>query len=146
MLIRLMPATALASALLFLLPGTSAAYTIVFRDDSTLVTLEKYQTVGGKAFVTLPSGTQTEFPLAEINLEKTNEINRIGVRRGLVIDRPDIKILVSSKQASVMTMAELVRSHRLGTLRSACSSRMPAISISSPSTAASLRRATPQPR
>lgn len=118
MSLRPISAAALTSAMLLTLPATSAAYTIVFLDDSTLVTLEKYQTVGNKAFVTLPSGTQTEFPLVEINLEKTREINRIGVRRGLLIDRRDTKILVSATRANVTTMADLVREHRFGTLRS----------------------------
>ena len=112
MRIRLIPIAAVASLVLFLLPAKSRAYTIVFHDDSTLVTLERYQTVGSKAWVTLPSGTQTEFSLSEINFEKTEEINRIGVRRGLVIDQPDIKVLVAPR-SSAMTFADLVRSHRL---------------------------------
>lgn len=113
MRILLIPVVAVASVLLFLLPAESRGYTIVFRDDSTLVTLERYQTVGTKAWVTLPSGTQTEFPLTEINFEKTEEINRIGVRRGLVIDRADIRVLVAPRLSTTETIADLVRLHRL---------------------------------
>ena len=113
MRIRLIPVTAVGGLLLLLLPAESRGYTIVFRDDSTLITLERYQTVGTQAWVTLPSGTQTEFPLTEINLEKTEEINRIGVRRGLVIDRPDTKVLVPPRRSTTETIADLVRLHRL---------------------------------
>ena len=82
------------------------AYTIVFKDESTLVTLQKYTIEGDQAVVILPSGTKISFPAQEIDTEKTEELNRLGVSRGIILDgRPP----PGSTTGTRNTMADLVK-------------------------------------
>ena len=96
-----------------LLPAAGSAYTIVFRDESTLVALRKYEIRDGQALVTLPSGTQTTFPLGEIDVDKTEKINQLGVKRGILLNRPDTQVLRRANQQESQTIADLVRLHQL---------------------------------
>ncbi len=75
------------------------AYTVVFSDGSSVVALEPMTIQGELAVVTLPSGTQTTYPLSEIDLERTEELNALGVRSGIVLNRPDVKVLTPVESA-----------------------------------------------
>ena len=81
-LVRLLLVAGLA-----LLTASAGAYTIVFKDGSSLITLEKYRIEGDLALATLPSGTPTSFPAAEIDVERTEQINKMGVERGVLLPR-----------------------------------------------------------
>ncbi len=87
----------------------ASAYSIVFTDDSVLVVLGKYKVIGDKALVTLPSGTQTTFDLREIDVKRTDEVNRMGVTRGVVVDRGETTVLVPSADTSSQSVADLAR-------------------------------------
>lgn len=80
-------------ALAILAAAPLSAYTVVFRDGSSIVAMEPMTIHDDLVIVTLPSGTQTTYPLSEIDLDRTDELNRLGVRSGIVLNRPDIKVL-----------------------------------------------------
>ena len=91
-----------------LAPSLALAYTIVFKDESTLIALEKYTIEGDQAIVTLTNGTKTSFPAAEIDVAKTEELNRLGVSRGIVLDGSPSSAATGS--ATTDTIADLVKS------------------------------------
>ena len=53
------------------------------------MTLDKYRIEGDWAIATLPSGTPTSFPASEIDVEATDELNKLGVHRGILLKGPD---------------------------------------------------------
>lgn len=77
-----------ALALLGLLAASAvfaAGYTIYLRDGSTIVAKEKYKTKDGKAFITMLNGTQTFIPESQIDVRRTEEANRDGYGKAVVI-------------------------------------------------------------
>ena len=96
-----------------LLAASSFAYTIVFRDGSVLVALDKWELLDDLALVTLPSGTQTTFSASEIDLERTDELNRLGVTRGIIVERPSTRILSTPPRDREQTLADLAKRYRL---------------------------------
>ena len=104
---KLYACAALCGAALLPVPSASA-YTIVFKDGSSLVTLDKYRIEGEQALVTLPSGTPTSFPASEIDVETTEELNRMGVQRGILLKGPQSRQQRRESGRSD-TIADLVR-------------------------------------
>jgi hypothetical protein len=62
------------------------AYTIYLRDGSTLIAKEKYRIEDGKALIVLQNGTQTFIDAAEIDVEKTERVNRGNYGTAFFID------------------------------------------------------------
>lgn len=67
--------TLLAAAVLLLLAGPAAAYTIFLKDGTRLQAREKYKVQGSNAVITLPNGAQTVLPLAQIDVPRTEQGN-----------------------------------------------------------------------
>lgn len=63
-----------------------SAYTIYLKDGSTLIAKEKYRVEDGKALIVLQNGTQTFIDATEIDVEKTERINRGNYGTAFFID------------------------------------------------------------
>lgn len=69
----------LAVLALALLAGPLAAeYVIYLKDGSTVVAREKYTVKDGRAIIVLPNGTQTFVKVSEIDVPRTDRVNRDG--------------------------------------------------------------------
>lgn len=89
--------SALLSALcLALVCAPALAYTIVLKDGTTIVAKGKYTIQGDRALITLPSGTQSAYPAAEIDVAKTEAANRQDVGTAIVIEGGKAKNLTPS--------------------------------------------------
>ena len=62
------------------------AYTIYLRDGSTLIAKEKYRVEDGKALIVLQNGTQTFIEATEIDVEKTERVNKGNYGTAFFID------------------------------------------------------------
>ena len=102
-----------------LFAASSSAYKIVFRDGSVLVVLDKWEVVDDLALVTLPNGTQTTFSANEIDLERTDELNRLRGTGGVIVERPTTRILSTSPGNQEQTLADLAKGYQLIDLGSA---------------------------
>lgn len=71
---------------LLLLATPAWAYVIYLKDGSQIQARDKYRVVGDKAYFTLPSGTETFIPLAEIDVTKTEEVNRVKLGAARILE------------------------------------------------------------
>jgi hypothetical protein len=78
-------ARALVVLVLALAAVPAAAYTVYLKDGSTIDAEGPYVVDGERALITLRSGTATEMPLAEIDVEKTRTNNRGLLSDALVL-------------------------------------------------------------
>lgn len=62
------------------------AYVVYLKDGSRILAKEKYVVEGNRALITLPSGQTSSLPLSEIDLQRTEEANRQGQGKALVIE------------------------------------------------------------
>ena len=86
--------TALAFALLLAAAaGPLAAYTVYLKDGSKIVAREKYEVDGERAIIILQNGTRTFIELAQIDVEKTEQLNRSDYGTAVVIDQGKTKTL-----------------------------------------------------
>ena len=76
----------LAGLLALILAIPTSAYTIYLKDGSTLIAKEKFHVEGGKAIITLQNGTQTFIDAAEIDVEKTERVNKGSYGTAFFID------------------------------------------------------------
>lgn len=76
----------LAVAALFLGAALPAqAYRVIFQDGSSLMASEPYEVQGDLVIITLESGTRTTVPLAEIDVPRTEEMNRTSASSSAVL-------------------------------------------------------------
>jgi len=107
--------------LLALLAGTSlllakAAYTIVLKDGSTLIAKEKYRVENGRAIITLIGGTQTFVAVDKIDVQKTEQINRLGLGNGVLVPgSPQDVGTVPAQPRKDETLADLIHKGGAGT-------------------------------
>jgi hypothetical protein len=88
---------ALACALAVALAAAPVlAYTIVLKDGSRIVAKSKYTIQGDLALITLPSGTQSAYPASEIDVDKTEQMNRQDLGTAIVIEGGKVKPLDTS--------------------------------------------------
>ena len=80
------PTLLLTSLLSLILVVPLEAYTIYLKDGSTLVAKEKYRVEDGKALIVLQNGTQTFIAASEIDVEKTESVNRSNYGTAFFID------------------------------------------------------------
>lgn len=78
--------SALLTVLALLLAAPLAAYTIYFKDGRTLQTKGKHRVVNGVAVVTLLNGTQASFNPQEIDVKRTDEMNKTDLGAAEIID------------------------------------------------------------
>lgn len=75
------------STLIALLLGTPVlAYTIVLKDGSTILAREKYRVEGERAIITLQNGTQTFLGVKEIDIARTDQMNRNNYGSAVVLE------------------------------------------------------------
>lgn len=77
---------AVLTVLALLLAGPLAAYTIYLKDGRTLQTKGKHRLVNGRAVVTLLNGTQASFDPKEIDVKRTDEMNKTDLGAAEIID------------------------------------------------------------
>ena len=80
------PRIALTCLLILALVGPLSAYTIYLKDGSTLIAKEKYRVEEGKALIVLQNGTQTFIDATEIDVEKTERVNKGNYGTAFFID------------------------------------------------------------
>lgn len=78
--------SALLTVLALLLAAPLAAYTIYFKDGRTLQTKGKHRVVNGLAVVTLLNGTQASFNPQEIDVKRTDAMNKTDLGAAEIID------------------------------------------------------------
>ncbi len=90
------PLRALALALgLALAAAPALAYTIVLKDGTKIVAKTKYVIRGDRAIITLPSGTETSYAAAEIDVEKTDAANAGDIGTAMVIEGGKVENLTA---------------------------------------------------
>lgn len=77
---------ALVCLLIAILAAPLSAYTIYLKDGSTLIAREKFKIEDGKALIVLQNGTQTFIDAAEIDIERTEKVNKGNYGTALFID------------------------------------------------------------
>ena len=106
--------------LLALLAGASlllatAAYTIVLKDGSTLIAKEKYKIQNGRAIITLIGGTQTFVPADQIDVPKTEQVNKLGLGNGVLVPGSPQDIgTVPAQPRKDETIADLIHKQGAG--------------------------------
>ena len=83
--------TALIALLALAVASPSLAYTIYLKDGSTIIAREKYRIEGDKVYFTLQNGTQTFYPLAEIDIDRTDNSNQRDVGTALVVEDGEVR-------------------------------------------------------
>jgi hypothetical protein len=81
--------TLLAIALVTQLGAATAgwALTIYFKDGSDELTAARYRVEGSKLIATLQSGQEVALPLADVDLERTEAMNKVAKGSAMVLDR-----------------------------------------------------------
>jgi hypothetical protein len=107
-------ARSLAALLLALLAASPLlAYKIVLKDGSSIMAKEKYRISGQRALITLPNGTQTFLDAAQIDVAKTDELNRNDYGTAVVIEGAEVKPgQPAAPAAKERTLADLIESRR----------------------------------
>jgi hypothetical protein len=80
------PRSLFVALLLLLVAGPALAYTIYLKDGTRIVAKTKYVVRGAQAIITMPSGTQTSYPLEEIDVARTDEANKQDMGTAIVIE------------------------------------------------------------
>lgn len=82
----------LALAVLFVCaPAVDAAYTIVLKGGEQIEARSKYTLRDGRAYIVLPSGTETYIDASEIDVAATERANAVGRGGALVIDEGEAR-------------------------------------------------------
>lgn len=97
------------------------AYTVYLKDGTKILAKVKYEVDGERAIITLPSGTRTAYPLAEIDAERTERENQQDLGTAIFIEggkaddisnapppqaKADLQDLIRSRAAGVQEPAE----------------------------------------
>jgi hypothetical protein len=78
--------TVLAATIATLVAAPALAYTIYLKDGSQLLSKSKYVVRGDKAIIVLQSGTETQLPLAEIDVARTEAANQQDLGTAILIE------------------------------------------------------------
>ena len=98
-------------ALLAAAPLLAAGYTIYLKDGSRLVAKNKYRIENGRAIITLPNGTQTFVPAAQIDVKRTDEANKDGYGGAVILPgSPQDVGAASAEPPKDKTLADLIAS------------------------------------
>lgn len=109
-LLALLALVAAASLLL-----AAAAYTIVLKDGSTLQAKEKYTVKNGRAVITLLNGTQTSVSVDQIDVPKTEQVNKLGLGTGVLVPGSPQDIgTVPAQPRKDETLADLIHKQGAG--------------------------------
>jgi hypothetical protein len=104
---------ALVAAASLLLAAT--AYTIVLKDGHTLVAKEKYTVKNGRAIIILISGTETSVAMDQIDVPKTEQVNKLGLGTGVLVPGSPQDIgTVPAQPRKDETLADLIHKQGAG--------------------------------
>lgn len=90
----------------------AAEYTIVLRDGTTYRATEKWKVVDGQALITLEGGTQIRLDPRMIDVERTEQTNRLGLGDARLIKVEEAKTPTQPKQRSLGSITTLRRDNR----------------------------------
>ena len=104
---RTLDRTTVALALALQLAASTAgwALTIYFKDGSDEVAADSYRIEGEKLIAVLHSGQEIALPLAEVDLERTEAMNKIAKGSAKVLERIEERTTVQRQR----TLADLLR-------------------------------------
>ena len=94
---------------LLLLSVPALAYTIVMKDGSRMLAKD-YRVEGDRVLITLPNGIETWIALAEVDIEKTRELNQNNLGDALKIEGGEVKPLEVEAPPKKTTLGDLARS------------------------------------
>jgi hypothetical protein len=103
----------LAFALLVMVPMMMAAagYVIYLKDGSTITAKEKYRIENGRALITLLNGTQSFIPASNIDVKRTEEVNKGGHGSAVVLPgEPQDVSGPAGQRVKDKTLADLISS------------------------------------
>lgn len=105
---------AAAVAILVALAGAAPvwSYTVYLKDGSKLVTTEKYRVKGEKAILKLEGGAETQLPLTEIDVARTEQANQNNLGTAVLIEGGQVKDLDRSTAPlpKKATLQDLIKS------------------------------------
>jgi hypothetical protein len=104
-----------ALALLGLLASAAFAasgYLVYLKDGNTIPAKEKYRVEKGKAIITLLSGAQSFLPLDQVDVARTEEANRDGYGKAVVLPGSprDVVPAPAGKSSKDHTLGDLIQS------------------------------------
>jgi hypothetical protein len=103
----------LLALVLALAAAPLAAYTIYLKDGGTLLAREKYKVQGNLAIVTLPSGAQTQLPLAQIDVARTQAGNASDFGSATILTGAAPTPTPPPTQPKQASLAEIAAARRL---------------------------------
>ena len=95
-------------AALVLVAGPAVAFTVFLKDGSTIVAGEQYRIEGDRIIITLQNGTETFLALDEVDLERTDEYNKVNISGAVLIEDGKVKALPSDRPAEKTTLRDLI--------------------------------------
>lgn len=99
----------LGCMLLMFLVSPVWGYTVVLKDGSQIVTDGKYRIEGEKAILTLPSGTQAFYDAAQIDVARTDELNKVNYGNARLIEgRKVTQLAEDARIGEDRSLSELV--------------------------------------
>lgn len=94
---------------LLLLASPAMAYIVVLKDGSQITTDGKYRIEGDKVIVTLPSGTQAFYDASEIDVAKTESLNKVNYGNARLIEGQKVTQIASDARIGAdRSLGELV--------------------------------------
>jgi hypothetical protein len=100
-----------AVALALLLASPLAAYTIYLKSGRTMLVKGKYQIKNGKAYVTLPNGTEGVIDASEIDIPKTDSANKADYGNAEILDVKTPNTPPSQGLPPQRKLSDLIRTH-----------------------------------
>jgi hypothetical protein len=89
----------------------ASGYLVYLKDGTTIAAREKYRVEKGKAIITLLSGTQSSLSLDQIDVTRTDEANRDGYGKAIVLPgSPRDVSPVTGKTSKDRTLGDLIKS------------------------------------
>lgn len=97
-----------------LLATPASAYIVILKNGSQITTQKKYEVKGDKVLLTLQNGTTASYKAAEVDFEKTEEVNRYGImNNSKVLDVKDPTRPAPVKQEDDRSFGDLISNRNL---------------------------------
>ncbi|HEV7508725.1 MAG TPA: hypothetical protein VGS07_27850 [Thermoanaerobaculia bacterium] len=87
----------------------AAGYMVYLKDGHTIPAKEKYKVENGKAIITLLNGTQSFLPLDQVDVAKTDEANRDGYGKAVLLPGSPKDVGPVAKAQKDRTLDDLIR-------------------------------------
>jgi hypothetical protein len=90
----------------------ASGYVVYLKDGHTIPAKEKYKVEKGKAIITLLNGTQSFLPLDQVDIARTDEANRDGYGKAVVLPGSprDVVPVPAGKSPKDRTLGDLIQS------------------------------------